>query len=365
EGEIREEMTSLCSSVLMKLSNYATITLDAIGKCPTIRDNEADTVAKNWDNTCKVISQLTNSMLSGHDDYCYVAKSRLQINQAMIYFNYKYDYYWGSSISNKNYTHPEYGYSVINTDAAQLLTFLKRGNPQYENMSFEDYVSTYVETEYPGYNSAWGQPSKPKYCMLNSNYIETKYSTADTFDLQHFLGYEWDDTTRYSPKNFPYWKDVEYNYSLRVPKIMDTKTGDISNNDDIIGALIIKYKYDRYNHDTQGYFHDKYFSYPGSHYTDYADFKSNGELYSLVVPKDAAKTSALKMDKSLTDENFMMTLNETIDVCMANGGASAFGTGDVIYTIVLALAGAAIIASICYVRFKKRKNVSLHNKRKF
>lgn len=371
EGEVRDEMTSLTSSVLMKLSEYATICLDGIGKCPSISSSEADTIAQNWNDTVAVIDKLTSTMLSGSDDYCYVTGTHLQISQAPLEFEDWYSRdedlppYEGKLIIGS----PEKDHDAISETAAQILAFTKNGNPEYADMSFEEYLCTYCGSDFSHYASEYGEPSAPRIYVLDSAYTKSEYSNKEDIALQSLQVFtshpehnlistqvlEWKNSFGYDGKHYIVIKEVSNNVKIQMARILDTQTGNPVSNANLCGVIGVHPGFQGCTpyRPTQCFdFEDYQYFKKYEEGLFWVTLEQSGGLYCLVNKPAALKAAGASGGD---EDNFLNVMNDTVASCTGEGSATSLGSGNALYTAVLALLGIAAIAIACFVAYRRRK----------
>ena len=112
EGEAKDSINSYCATLALKTSIYATFALDVIEKSNMTSKSEEDDgsdlmkVTNNWLKSINVISAGQQNGITGHNDYCYITNTRVQVLPVNAYFRFSYK---TDSSGNKN----NGGYQVV------------------------------------------------------------------------------------------------------------------------------------------------------------------------------------------------------------------------------------------------------------
>lgn len=262
EGEVKDEYYAFCSDMLLKTDEYATFTLDIIGKCDTATkeiDNpssEAAIVSENWLNVAIVLKAAVDNGVLGKDNYCYLTKSSLELIPLEVRLPIKVYYSKSKAEAQKLEVEPECNERfhqtewqpckkfegnledyMIDSQKAQvlgMLYFSRGGTDSYLDYlnkwcGDNDYVNPVLDVKPTKYLAGWDSNSYP------------------LSDADKTLVLDW-ARSRYEPITNPTANDLNSKYIKCQTKaygsVIDVNTGKIKNNQTILVNIYGESEYD-------------------------------------------------------------------------------------------------------------------------
>lgn len=406
EGEARDSINSYCAMLALKTSIYATFALDVIEKSNMASKSEEDEgsdlmkVTNNWLKSINVISAGQQNGITGHNDYCYITNTRVQVLPVNAYFRFSYK---TDSSGNKN----KGGYQVELSELIPQISFILDGEVVYDengNWYTKNFIPLYVgkydkdvytsmigeqnsilvdyyylakgqEESFNAYlskNSTCADGSNTDLSKLEGNLILSidknlqEMTDSDSSlnmyeEWYHYGSRGWPEVSGSRTDTWGNIKNSSYDFNKKMTaNILDTNTGQVNSNKTLV-AYCKSNKNDNSNflrQATFGWSCYQKLNLPSGRNSCVALSSKNYVLVKEDVnSKLNAPNSILKGSYVEADYDPLSLLQQNQD--LTNKSGTIMGAGDVILLVVLSfIGGSAVTAAIVYAVLRKKKFLS-------
>ncbi len=178
EGEIKDDLTSICDGMIATAGFYGQFAMNCASQDDLTSFNTRNALMKEWVDTIKKLDDFRTSSLTGHDDYCFFAKSRISFIQPSEYSTVDIKYTRTSDVKRRFDDWSKTDWQLVDDDK-NAVTASSIGDV-YNLMLYHQYLVQKQKDE------TYAQYLKKNSVNIPKDFsgiITTSYQSPDTFPL--------------------------------------------------------------------------------------------------------------------------------------------------------------------------------------